>query len=144
VARPIIKDASLENFYAWGEPMGYRFQIYQNRYRNVPLSCIEKFVLTVDGEEVPNIYVHFCLNGKKFMPKEIKDMYNEYWAMQDAATIEVDKIGGLSEGEHDIKVYMVGRSAYIPCPFYVTDPDHQPHTYRTGDIGGSARLALMR
>ncbi len=144
MARPIFKQGSLENFYAWGEPMGFRFQIFQNRYRNVPLSCIEKFELSVDGRKLDNLYVHFCLNGKKFQPKELRDMYNEYWAMQDAATIEVDQMGGLTEGEHEIEVYMTGRSAYIPCPFYVTDPENQPHTYRTSNIGGTDRLLLMK
>lgn len=95
MARKILKPDSLENFYAWGEAMGFRFQMYQNRYRNVPLSCIEKFDLKIDGTKIDNLYVHFCINGKKFQPKEMRDMYNEYWAMQEAATIEVDQIGGL-------------------------------------------------
>ncbi len=124
--------------------MGFRFSMHQNRYRNVPLSCIEKLEVFVDGEKLDNLYVHFCLNGKKFQPKEIRDMYNEYWAMQDEAVIEVDQMGGLSEGEHEVEVYMVGRSAYIPAPFYVTDPDNQPHTYRTSNIGGKAVLRLMK
>lgn len=142
--RPFIDDASLENFYAWGEPMGFSFRIYNNRYRNIPVSCFEKLKITVDGEEMPDIMVHFCVNGKKFLATEIKDMYNEYWAMQDPATIEVDKIGGLGEGVHEVKVYMLGRSAYIPVPFYVTEPDTQPHTYRVGDIGTTASIPLMK
>ncbi len=46
--RPIIDPDSLFNLYANGYAVGFKFKIHQNRYRNVPLSCIEKIVLKVD------------------------------------------------------------------------------------------------
>lgn len=141
--RPIIEPESLFNIYANGHVVGYKFLINQNRYRNVPLSCIEKIVLTVDGEKVEPKYIHFCLGHKKLLPHEVSDAYTDYWAFQDQVTIEVDKLGGLSDGEHEINLYMLGKSAYISAPFYVTDVENQPHTYTTSNIGEIASLWLM-
>lgn len=142
--RDVIDRFSLSNFYAWDEAMGFSFKVYYNRYRNVPLSCIEKLELAVDGKPIDPLYIHFCVNGKKFRPGELMDMYNEYWAMQEAAAIEVDQMGGLSGGEHEIKLYILGRVPYISVPFYVTDPETQPHTYRVSDFGETAVLSLQK
>ena len=142
--REVIDKNSLQNFYVWGEAMGFTFKMYYNRYRNVPLSCIEKFEVYVDGEQMDPLLVHLCINGKKFLPSDLPDMYNEYWAMQVPATVEVDKMGGLAAGEHEIRVYMLARAPYISVPFYVTDPETQPHTYRTSDFGGSGTLSLQK
>lgn len=142
--RDIIDRYSLQNFYAWNEAMGFSFKVHYNRYRNVPLSCIEKLEVYVDGEKIDPLYVHFCINGKKIQPHELPDMYNEYWAMQDAAVIEVDQMGGLCEGDHEIRLYILGRVPYISVPFYVTDPKTQPHTYRVSDFGETAMLSLQK
>lgn len=141
--RPVIAPESLFNFYANGYPMGYRFKIYLGGYRNKPLSCIEKIVLKVDGEVVPSNMIHFCLGFKKYLPHEVSEATTDYWAVQDPAYIEVDQIGGLEYGEHEIELYMLAKSAYIGSPFYVTDVENQPHTYATSNIGGSAKMWVM-
>ena len=141
--RPIIAPESLFNFYAHGYPMGFRFAVHQNRYRNVPLSCIEKIVLKVDGKEIPSNMIHFCLGYKKYLPQEVADAYTDYWAFQDPAIIEVDQIGGLEYGEHEIELFMLAKSAYIGSPFYVTDVVNQPHTYPTSNIGATAKMWVM-
>ncbi|MBR2782500.1 MAG: hypothetical protein IKE00_04100 [Oscillospiraceae bacterium] len=142
-SRPIIEPESLYNLYANGNKVGFKFQVHQNRYRNVPLSCIEKITLKVDGKEIPSNMIHFCLGYKKLLPHEVADDYTDYWAFQDTVTIEVDQLGGLEYGEHEIDLYMLGKSAYISRPFYVTDVVNQPHTYPTGNIGEKATLWVM-
>ena len=141
--RPIIEPESLKNFYANCEAMGFQFVIHQNRYRNVPLSCIEKIVLKVDGKEIPQHMIHFCIGYKKLLPHEVADDYTDYWAFQTPVTIEVDQIGGLAYGQHEINLLMLAKSAYISSPFYVTDVENQPHTYPTGNIGATDTLWVM-
>ena len=139
--RPIIDPDSLFNLYANGYAVGFKFKIFQNRYRNVPLSCIEKIVLKVDDVEIPSNMIHFCLGYKKLLPHEVADDYTDYWAFQDPVYIEVDQMGGLEYGyAHKIELFMLAKSAYISSPFYVTDVENQPHTYPTSNIGATDSL----
>lgn len=142
MSRPVINPHSLKNFYANGKAVGFSFSINNNRYRNKPVSVLEKFVLTVDGEEIDPVLIHFCLKNKKFMVSELKDQYCEYWGMMTPAIIEVDQLGGLSDGKHTIKVKLLSRDGYMEMPLCCTDND-QPHMYPAADIGEEATLWLM-
>ena len=140
--RPVIEPESLKNFYANGKAVGYSFKVNQNRYRNKPVSCLEKFVLKVDGEVVDPVMIHFCLNEKKFMISELPDLYCEYWGMRTPAVIEVDQLGGLSYGQHEISLELLSRDAYMELPLCCTD-DSQPHMYPSADIGETATVWLI-
>ena len=142
MSRPVIEPQSLRNFYANGKAVGYSFVINQNRYRNKPVSCIEQFIVTVDGEKVDPVMVHFCLNEKKFMISELPDLFCEYWGMKTPAVIEVDQLGGLTHGQHEVEVKILSRDGYMEMPLCCTD-DNEPHMYPTANIGDKATLWLM-
>lgn len=142
--RPFMKPDSLCNLYANGRAVGYKFMIHNNRYRNVPVSCIEKLTIKVDGKPVDPLYVHFCINGKKLQPSELRDMYNEYWGMMNPAVIEIDQLDGLLSGPHEIEVKLLSRSGYIEAPLCVVDNEREPHMYPTQDSGGAATLWLQK
>ena len=142
--RPFINPDSLENFYAFSEPMGFRFEINNNRYRNQPLSTVEKFVLKVDGKVIDPCLITFCLNGKKFAVWDLPKLEYEYWALQTPAVIEVDQIGGLSEGQHEIDVDLQMHVGYICSPFYITDVENQVHMYPANQFGETRTLWLQK
>lgn len=141
--RKFIDSDSLHNFYANGRAMGYRFQVNNNRYRNIPVSCLENLRVFADGMEVDPVYIHFCVNGKKFQPSEMRDMYNEYWGMRTPAFIEVDQFDGLAYGQHEIEVKLLARHGYIEAPLCVIDNAAEPHMYPTANIGAKETLWLI-
>jgi len=116
----VVVDDSLKNSYVNGKKLGYEFQIRLSYYRGHFLSVIDEFGVKVDGKEVPNETIKFCINGKEFSPCEFERCYTEFWQVIEPATIRVFSPGGLSAGEHEIDVTLMFRSPYMPI-----GPDHQ-------------------
>ncbi len=141
--RPLFQPDSLQNIYANGKAVGYKFTIYHNNYRNRALSCFEKFVLKVDGKRVDDCMIHFCVNGKKLLPTELPMLMCEYWGIRTPATIEVDQLGGLEYGQHEIDLVMMTKSGYIEAPLCVVDAENEPHMYFTSNAGGKETLWLF-
>lgn len=112
----VICDNSLRNRYVDGRPVGYEFQVRLSNYRGHFLSCIDSFGVTVDGEEVDNRDVMFCLNGKEFCIEQLSDLSTEFWDLIEPAVIRVHRRGGLGEGEHEIKLKLYLRVPYLPLP----------------------------
>lgn len=110
----VVMDDSLKNYYVNGKKMGYEFKIRLSYYRGHFLTVIDEFGVKVDGQEVPDESIKFCINGKEFSPNEFDKCYTEYWNILEPATIRVFQPGGLKEGEHDIDVTMFFRSPYMP------------------------------
>lgn len=91
---------------------GYAFYIKYPSYRGAFLSCIEGLRFFIDGEEIPEDLISFCLNGKEFLIEELPECFKEYWFVRDKATVKVRKPGGISKGEHTLRVYMKHRVPY--------------------------------
>lgn len=142
--RPIIAPDSLFNWYANGRALGFQFTIYSNYYRNAPVSGLEKLVLKVDGKVIDPLYIHFCVNGKKFQPSELPLMFNEYWGMRTPAYIEVDQFDGLAPGPHEIDLTLLRHVGYIETPLCVIDNENTPHMYPTQNIGDKVTIWLQK
>ena len=91
----VVCDNSLKNIYVNGKKMGYQFDIRLSYYRGHYLSVIDEFGVTVDGEEVPQQDIKFCLHGKEFGISQLHDLVNEFWLITEPATIKVFKPGSL-------------------------------------------------
>jgi len=104
--KPII------NTLAAGVPIGYEFQIKYPSYRGCFLSCIEDLNFEIDGERIPDNEVFFGLNGKLFSLGELPELFREYWFINSPAVIRVLKPGGMTKGEHTLRVYMKHRVPY--------------------------------
>lgn len=102
----------VRNMIVAGIVIGYEFQIKYPSYRGCFLSCIEDLFFEVDGERLPETEVFFSLNGKEFTLGELPDLFREYWFIRQPAVIKVLKSGGLSKGDHSIRVYMKHRVPY--------------------------------
>ncbi len=110
----VVVDNSLKNYYVDGQKMGYTFDIRLSYYRGHFLSVIDEFGIRVDGRDISNDVIKFCINGKEFSPNEFDKCYSEFWRVLDPATIRVFCPGGLEEGRHDIDVTLFFRSPYMP------------------------------
>lgn len=108
----LICDKPIENIVVAGVTVGYEFQIKYPSYRGCFLSCIEELKFKVDGQELDNTLVYFCLNGKQFTMDELSDLFREYWYVRDPAAIRVMVPGGISRGTHEVNVYMRHRVPY--------------------------------
>ena len=110
----VICDDSLKSFYISGNRMGYQFDVRLACYRGHFLSMINEISLKVDGEEIPEKNIFFCLHGKEFGLQQMKENNSEFWRIIEPATIKVLHKGGLEEGEHEIDFHMVYRCPYMP------------------------------
>lgn len=118
----VVCDNSLKNIYVNGKKMGYQFDIRLSYYRGHYLSVIDEFGVTVDGEEVPQQDIKFCLHGKEFGISQLHDLVNEFWLITEPATIKVFKPGSLPNGEHNIDVKLMFHSPYMP----ISDTEYMP------------------
>ena len=66
----VVVPGSLKSYVVDGRTLGYQFDIRLSYYRGHFLSVIEQFAVKVDGEEIPNERIKFCLNGREFSPAE--------------------------------------------------------------------------
>ena len=108
----MICQKPVRNTIVAGTVIGYEFQIKYPSYRGCYLSCIEDLFFEVDGERLSETEVFFGLNGKEFTLGELPDLFREYWYIRQPAVIRVLKPGGLSKGEHTVRVYMKHRVPY--------------------------------
>ena len=130
----VVVDDSLKNCFVNDQKIGYQFDIRLSYYRGHFLSVIDEFGVTVDGQQVDNERIKFCINGKEFSPAEFDKCYTEFWQVTEPATVRVFQPGGLSAGAHDIDVKLMFHSPYMPI-----GPDHQ---YMPVDGCGSKTLTI--
>ena len=74
-------------------------------------------LISVDGEEVPEEDIRFtpdCIDW--FTQKEMETVSAIKWEYGAPGTVRVLKEGGLSKGEHQVKLTVCTRTAYIPVP----------------------------
>lgn len=108
----LICDDPIENIVDEDVTVGYEFHIKYPSYRGAYLSCIEDLKFEIDGVPIDSDKVFFEINGKQFLLSEIPECYKEYWFVRDKATVKVIRFGGISKGEHSIRVYMKHRVPY--------------------------------
>jgi hypothetical protein len=133
----VVCDDSLVNTYVNGKKLGYEFQIRLSNYRGHFLSCIEEFVVTVDGKEVNSDDITFCLNEKDFTLRQLPSLISEFWSLIEPATIKVFAPGGLTVGEHQIDVKLMLRIPYMAVP-----GSNKEHDYAKLDSCGSKTLSV--
>lgn len=129
----VVRPDGFYNIALNGNQVGFNVDLRINYYRGLPLSSVQKVVLTVDGKEIPEYLTLFELNGKYFTIKELPKIYTEYWGIKTPAHLRVFN-GGLPEGEYDIKVRIEYKSPYMkfgPGVYGMIDGSGEYH----GEIG---------
>ncbi|GAA0790528.1 hypothetical protein GCM10008910_00250 [Faecalicatena orotica] len=118
----VVCDNSLKNIFTNGNKTGYQFDIRLSYYRGHFLSVIDELKVKVDGQEVHEDNIKFCIHGKEFGICQLHDLVSEFWTITEPATIKVFNDGGLEPGEHEIDVTLMFHSPYMP----LSDTEYMP------------------
>ena len=112
----VLQPGSLKNYYVNGKISGYQFSVRLGYYRGHYLSVIDRLGVSVDGKEVRQEDILFCVNDKAFMVHELKYQVSEFWNIRTPAIIRVRQPGGLAVGDHMVDLTLMLRSPYLPLP----------------------------
>ena len=93
-------------------PVGYSLDIGLNYYRGLPLSAIETFELTVDGETVPDHLLLFEYNRRLLTRGQLPGAFTEFWSLKRPLRVRVYN-GGLAAGTHHVDLRLILRSVYM-------------------------------
>ncbi len=94
---------------------GYQVGLRLLWYRSLPLSCIERIQLVVDGQAVDPGLIRFGINDQQYSLGELASLVDEYWFILDSATLSVTQPGKVVRGRaHNMDVELAMRFPYIP------------------------------
>lgn len=100
-----------------GKITGFELQTNITYYRGIPLSMMEYVHVAVDGEAIPDEAIRVSLDQEDwFTQKEAETVTTYKWEYGEPLYIRVLREGGLSKGEHQVKLTVAVRTAYIPVP----------------------------
>ncbi|MBK7455761.1 MAG: hypothetical protein IPJ46_19155 [Anaerolineales bacterium] len=106
---------------------GFEFKVCTHWYRSLPLSCVEKLAVQLDGENIESQRIRFCVNDKEHELDDLADLVNEFWFVQDSAVVKIQLPGRVQVGqEHTIEVDLILRAPYIKIgpDRFLTMPAH--------------------
>lgn len=124
----IIKKESFRHMYINGAKNGFSFDLQLAYYRGQYLSTIETLEVYLDGERMPQECVTFEVNGKELPVYKLKLAVTEFWSQVQPATIHVIRKGGVSDGEHELKLNLM-----IRIPYMQIGPGHDFMPLDAGD-----------
>ena len=112
----VFIDGTCRNTVENGTVIGYELQTNITYYRGIPLSMVEFIKVEVDGVEAPVESIRISVDEKDwFTLKEAETVTTYKWEYGEPLYIRV--LGqGLTFGEHQVKLTVATRTAYIPVP----------------------------
>jgi hypothetical protein len=126
--RSFICDDELRNVKHEGRP-GFFVRVRLPSYRSLPLSCIEKIELSIDGAPVAPKDITFVLNGYSHKLEELGGLSKIFWFILDYADLFVETQTSLSAGEHQVEGTMVIVEPYMTVgrfPFFYSAQKRLP------------------
>ncbi|RFA15949.1 hypothetical protein B7R21_02995 [Subtercola boreus] len=93
-------------------PVGFRLDIGLNYYRGLPLSAVEEFTLSIDGEQIPDHLLLFEFDGKLFPLSQLPLAFSDFWSVKKNLTVLVYQ-GGLKPGDHIVEIGLIMRCVYM-------------------------------
>ena len=113
----VFIDGTCKNVEENGKIIGYEMKTHITYYRGIPLSMVNYIKVSVDGIEVPSENIRIAVDEYDwFTLEEMKTISTIKWEYGTPATVRVLQEGGLPAGEHDVKLTVCTRTAYIPIP----------------------------
>jgi hypothetical protein len=91
---------------------GVRLKIRLPWYRSLPLSCVERVDIKIDGESISRDNTLLSLYGQKHTMDEVLKKHNTVWFVLDTADIIIRTDKPLEVGNHDVSVEMKLRVPY--------------------------------
>lgn len=100
-----ICDDTFKNVVKDGETVGFQIGIKVSYYRGVILGIVNNVEITVDGETFTKDQMTFTVKDGTFTFDEMLGRDDVRWDFGEVAYLRVKKPGGLSCGEHTVKVF---------------------------------------
>jgi len=92
---------------------GYLVRVGLTSYRSLPLSCLEKIELSVDGQAIQPEDMRLIYNGHAFKLDELKNYSDLFWFILDDADLFVLSPEPLPAGEHYLQAALVTVEPYV-------------------------------
>ena len=92
---------------------GYLVRICLTSYRSLPLSCLDKIELSVDGEAIAPENMLLVLNGISHKLSDLPKLHHLFWFILDYADLFVESKEPLSPGEHLVEAMLVTVEPYM-------------------------------
>jgi hypothetical protein len=113
----VFINGTCKNVIENGKTIGYEMQTHITYYRGIPLSMVNFVSVEVDNVKVPEENIRFTSDHIDwFTLKEMETVSTIKWEYGAPATVRVLQDGGLSKGNHQVRLTVCTRTAYIPVP----------------------------
>lgn len=110
--RSFLADEQIRNVVYEGKS-GYLVRICLTSYRSLPLSCLDRIELSVDGKAVDPQKIRFVLNGYSHKLDELPTLPHRFWFILDYADLFVESTQPLPPGEHLVEAMLVTVEPYM-------------------------------
>jgi methionine-rich copper-binding protein CopC len=110
--RSFISTENIRNVVRQGKS-GYLIRVSLTSYRSLPLSCIEKIELNIDGVSVKPEDMRLILNGHSYKLDELGSLSYIWWFILDDADLFVASPQPLAAGEHRVEGQLVTVEPYV-------------------------------
>lgn len=87
-----------------------------NWYRSVPLSCIERLEIALDGVPLDPERTSLELDGVRSPVRELAALDERWWHVLDTATVRIDLEDRPPEGPHAVDLVIGTRIPYLVSP----------------------------
>ena len=96
-------------------PTGFRTGLRLTWYRALPLSCIERITVTVDGTAVPDEAITLELGSTGPLSlSALAALTDTWWYVLDSALLTVDSAAAAAPGDHELTVVLGLYIPYLP------------------------------
>lgn len=110
--RSFLVDEQIRNGVIAGK-QGYLVRVCLTSYRSLPLSCIDKIELSVDGKTIEPDQMLFLLNGTSYKLNELAKLSHLFWFILDYADLFIISKEQLTPGEHLVEAMLVTVEPYM-------------------------------
>lgn len=86
-------------------------------YRSLPLSCVERLEVAVDGRPVDPDKIRLSLYGSTHEAAELPALHEISWFVNDVAAISFRPETPLASGDHELNFFIRLRIPYTDEPF---------------------------
>jgi hypothetical protein len=102
-----------------GARSAVRVQLRLPWYRSLPLACIERLEITIDGAPQPLDSMAFVINGTSHPVARLAELQRVWWFVLDPMDVEVPAVERLEPGVHEVTATLA-----LLVPY--GDPDFRP------------------
>ncbi len=108
-ARSLVESARLEDG-------ALLLALRLNWYRSLPLSCVERLDIDLDGVRLDPARTSIELDGVRVPAGSLAAQDDRWWPVLDTATVRVDLDAPPAEGPHTVDVALGSRIPYLVSP----------------------------